>query len=279
MKGLNGKVSTAFLIILSIALLIFGRKNIETVERVKISVEGFFVPALDVIAYPIRGVDAGFEWVGRLVSAFNENEYLREENTRLRKSMIVASQVVIDNERLKKLLNIREGKVSIIAASRVVSDTASPFFRSTLINSGTEDGISKGQAAINEEGVVGRTMNVGNSSARVLLVTDINSRVPAKFSKNGINMILVGDNSRFPLLNFLPEGSDVEVGDIILTSGQGKVFPPDLLIGQVVRVSENGEVKVKLAANLNRLNYISILNYEIADLPVRSEKEHVNPKP
>ncbi len=273
-KKLNGKISTAFLIILSLFLLLFGQKNIKAVDQFRVSVEGFFVPILEVTAFPIRSVDAAFEWAGRLVSAFNENEHLREENIRLRKSMIVASQVVIDNERLKKLLNIREGKVTIIASSRIVADTGSPFFKSTLINSGTEDGLKKDQAVANEYGVIGRTINVGASSARVLFVTDINSRVPVKFSKNGVNMILAGDNSSYPLLNFLPDKSDVKVGDVILTSGQGKLFPPDLLIGHVIKIMD-GRVKVKLAANLYRLNYVSILNYEIADLSVQ-HKQKIN---
>ena len=271
-KKLNGKISTAFLIILSLFLLLFGQKNINAVDQFRVSVEGFFVPILEVTAFPIRSVDAAFEWAGRLVSAFNENEHLREENIRLRKSMIVASQVVIDNERLKKLLNIREGKVTIVASSRIVTDTGSPFFKSILINSGTEDGLKQDQAVANEYGVIGRTINVGGSSARVLFVTDINSRVPVKFSKNGVNMILAGDNSSYPLLKFLPDKSGVKVGDIILTSGQGKLFPPDLLIGHVIKIMD-GRVKVKLAANLYRLNYVSILNYEIADLPVQHKQE------
>lgn len=264
MKGFGHGVSSGFFIILALGLLIFGRSNHLVVEKSRSAVFNVFVPVLDVLARPFEVADDFMDWVERLAIAFSENNRLREENTRLRQVQITASQLAIDNQRLKKLLNIKEGSLTNVAASRVVSDSGSPFVKSVLINSGFEDGVRKGQAVMNEEGIIGRTITVGTSSARVLLVTDINSRIPVKMAASGFNMILEGDNSSDPKLSFLPLGKQIALGDVVLTSGFGKIFPPDLPVGQVIEISEDNIIRVRLAANMRRLNYVTILNYDIA---------------
>jgi len=270
MKELRYRFSTGFFITLSLALLVFGSNNNSVVNRIRADVSGIFVPLLDVISRPLEAADDFIEWTQNLAIVFSENKQLREENNRLRQAQIKASQLAIDNQRLKRLLNVGEGQVETIAAARVVSDSGSPFFKSVLINRGTEDGLKNRQAVINEDGIVGRTINVGASSARVLLATDINSRIPVKLASSGINMILEGDNSAFPRLGFLPIGEKVAVGDLILTSGYGMVFPPDLPVGQVVKI-DGDDIRIKLSAKLHNLNYVSIVGYNIIRRPAAAD--------
>lgn len=262
MKELRVRFSTGFFITFALALLIFGSKNSELVEKSRASIFNFFVPALDVASRPFEAADNFIEWTQQVALVFSENKRLREENDKLKQAQIKASQLAIDNQRLKSLLNVGEGQVNIIAAARVVADSASPFFKSVLINRGQRDGVSSGQAVINEDGIIGRTITVAASSSRVLLATDINSNIPVKLASSGINMILEGDNSPYPKLSFLPIGEQVEIGDLILTSGYGMVFPPDLPVGQVVEI-EGETIKIKLSAKLYNLNYVSIVGYEI----------------
>lgn len=267
MKGYGQRFSAGFFILFSISLLIFG--NNKTVQTGRAGVSDVFVPVIDVLSWPLdRGGDF-FEWMQKIAIVFSDNEHLRAENTRLRMDNVNASQLVIDNLRLKNLLNIREGKIITIAASRVVSESGSPFVRSLLLNSGTVDSVQKGFGVVNEEGVVGRIINVGKSSSRVLLITDINSQIPIKVAQSGFNVILAGDNSASPLLKFLPLDMKINVGDLLLTSGMGKVFPPDLEVGRVDEISAEGEIRVRLSANLDRLNYVSIVAYEIAPPPAK----------
>ncbi len=270
MKELRYRFSTGFFITLSLALLVFGSNNNSVVNRIRADVSGIFVPLLDVISRPLEAADDFIEWTQNLAIVFSENKQLREENNRLRQAQIKASQLAIDNQRLKRLLNVGEGQVETIAAARVVSDSGSPFFKSVLINRGAEDGLKNRQAVINEDGIVGRTINVGASSARVLLATDINSRIPVKLASSGINMILEGDNSAFPRLGFLPIGEKVAVGDLILTSGYGMVFPPDLPVGQVVKI-DGDDIRIKLSAKLHNLNYVSIVGYNIIRRPAAAD--------
>lgn len=262
MKGFGQRFSAVFFILFSISLLIFG--NNKTIETGRAGISDFFVPVFDVFSWPLdRGGDF-FDWMQKVAIVFSDNEHLRAENAKLRMENINASQLVIDNLRLKNLLNIREGKISTIAASRVVSESGSPFVKSLLLNSGTVDHVQKGFGVVNEEGVVGRIINVGKSSSRVLLITDINSHIPVKMAQSGFNVILAGDNSAFPLLKYLPLDMKIKVGDLLLTSGVGGVFPPNLAVGNVAEIFVGGEIRVQLSADLERLNYVSIVAYEIA---------------
>lgn len=267
MKAVKYKFSTGVFIFLAFGLLIFGSKNAANINNVRSQVFNFFVPVLDIASRPLEAADDFIEWTQRVALVFSENTRLREENDRLQQAQIKASQLAIDNQRLKKLLNVGEGEVNTIAAARVVSDSGSPFFKSVLINRGTRDWVAKGQAVMNEDGIVGRTINVGYSSSRVLLATDINSRIPVKLASTGVNLILAGDNSAYPKIDFLPRGEKITVGDLILTSGFGMVFPPDLPVGQVLEINGEG-IKIKLSAKLYNLNYVSIVGYKIIRSPV-----------
>ncbi|MBL4894280.1 MAG: rod shape-determining protein MreC [Emcibacter sp.] len=271
MKELRHRFSSGFFIILALALLIFGSKNTLVVNGLRSGVTDFFAPVLDVASRPLSVADDFVKWTQKLAIVFSENERLWAENQQLKQAQIKASQLAIDNQRLKKLLNVGEGRVNTVAAARVVSDSGSPFFKSVLINRGTGDGVKKGQAVINEDGIVGRTITVGASSARVLLATDINSRIPVKLASSGINMILEGDNSPYPKLSFLPIGEKIAIGDLILTSGYGMTFPHDLPVGQVVEMGPEG-IKIKLSTKLYNLNYVSIVGYEIIRSPVAVTK-------
>ncbi|MCF6215678.1 MAG: rod shape-determining protein MreC [Emcibacter sp.] len=262
MKELKHRFSSGFFIVLALALLIFGSNNTSFVNAVRGQITDFFVPILSVASRPLQAVDDLIDWTQQVAIVFSENKRLLAENAQLKQAQITSSQLAIDNQRLKRLLNVGEGQVNIIAAARVVSDSESPFFKSVLINRGTDDGVLKGQAIINEDGIVGRIINAGSSSSRVLLATDINSHIPIKLASSGINMILEGDNSPYPKLGFLPIGEEISVGDLILTSGYGMVFPPDLPVGQVLEITEEG-IKIKLSAKLYNLNYVSIVGYEI----------------
>lgn len=278
MKELRYRFSTGFFIILALALLIFDSSQHEGVNKVRSDISGIFVPVLDVVSRPLEAMDDMIEWTQNVAIVFSENKRLREENSRLRQAQIKASQLAIDNQRLKRLLNVGEGQVDTVAAARVVADSGSPFFKSVLINRGSNDGLQNRQAVINEDGIVGRTINVGSSSSRVLLATDINSRIPVKLASSGINMILEGDNSAYPKLSFLPIGGNVNVGDLILTSGYGMVFPPDLPVGQVLEI-EGDSIKIQLAAKLHNLNYVSIVAYKIIRSPAAQQSEESNGEP
>lgn len=280
MKRFGQSFTAFFFIIVSIALLIFGRSQTVLIDETRAQIFQTFIPVITVVDIPREATSNLSDWIRNVAVVFSDNEFLRNENAVLKRQIVTSTELEIDNLRLKNLLKIKDGTVSTITASRIVSDSNSPFFKSMLINSGANDGVEKGHAVVNEEGVIGRTINIAGSSSRVLLLNDINSRIPVKFSETGVNAILAGNNSQLLQINFMPIDEKVAVGDLVLTSGMGGVFPPDLPVGNVSEITPLGEIKIEPSVDLNRLNYVSVIEYEIAGFPILNlEQPVIDQKP
>ena len=136
------------------------------------------------------------------------------------------------------------------------------FVRTVLINAGERNGIEKGQAAVTGDGLAGRIAEVGQRSARVLLLTDINSRVPEVVGNVRDRAVMAGDNANAPELLYLGPTAKVKIGDRVNTSGQGGVFPPGLPIGVVSSVSEKG-IRVKPFVDWSHMEVLRIVDYEM----------------
>jgi len=134
------------------------------------------------------------------------------------------------------------------------------YAHSVMISAGSRDGVAKGQAVISDEGLIGRVAEAGYQASRVLLITDINSRVPVVVENSRDRAFLSGDNTNRPLLTFLTADAAVAPGDRILTSGHGGAFPPGIPIGVVSSVSENA-VRVAPMFRRHQLEYLRVADY------------------
>ena len=133
-----------------------------------------------------------------------------------------------------------------------------------MVNAGRDNGVARGQAAMTGEGLIGRVAEVGSRAARILLITDLNSRVPVVVDGTRQRAILAGDNSARPSLRYVDAGGTVRIGDRIVTSGQGGVFPPGLPVGVVVSLDSEA-VRVEPYAALSRVDYLRLVDYGLAD--------------
>ena len=147
--------------------------------------------------------------------------------------------------------------------ARVVADNGGAFVRSVLVAAGSQDGVRKGDAAVTGEGLVGRVAEVGNRSARILLLTDINSRIPVVIERSRDQGILAGDNSDNPRLLYLSHGSQLLAGDRVVTSAAGGALPPGLPIG-IVKSVDNGDAAVELFVDWDHVEYLRLLDYRLA---------------
>ncbi len=252
----------AFLLLLgaAIGMIILGKADTVLVERVRTQIADAFTHLLDAISRPVATVDDGIEQVRRLIELRSENQRLVEENQRLRHWESVARRLDAENRAFRDLLSFAPEDFQRFTAARVVGDSGGAFVHSVLVNAGGQDGVRKGQAAVNGEGLVGRVAEVGERSARVLLVTDLNSRIPVLLESQRYRAILVGDNSQRPRLLYLSADAKVSPGDRIVTSGHGGVFPPGLAVG-VVTLIANGDVRVQPFVDWERLEYVRLIEF------------------
>ncbi len=254
----------AFLLLLgaSVGLVVLGKADTVMVERLRTSLADAFVPILEGLSRPVATVNEAIATLDRIAALQAENTRLAEENSRLREWQAVARQLEAENRQLRALLGfVPRGAVRYIAG-RVIADGGGAFARSLLLNAGAEDGVAKGQAVVTSAGLVGRIARVGRRSALVLLITDLNSRIPVMLESSRERAILAGDNSDRPRLIHLPPEARVAPGDRIVTSGHAGAFPPGLAVGVVTAV-DGREVRVRPLVEWNRLEIVRVVDYDL----------------
>ena len=246
-----------------IALLLLWRIDNPRAERIRAALVDRIVPNFEWALAPVT-------WAGRLIEDFEgyarvyeQNQELRRELQQMKAWREAAIQLEQENARLLDLNKVRLSPGLTYVTGVVLTDSGSPFRRSVLLNIGADDGIRDGWAAMDGLGLVGRISGVGNRTARVLLLTDGNSRVPITIQPSGKRAILAGDTTSAPALDFVENPDDVRAGDRIVTSGDGGVFPPDLTVGQIVRGAD-GRLRVRLSADITRLEFLRVLRTRVA---------------
>jgi len=256
------------LIFLSISLLVLGKADLVLMERVRTISTDALSPVLGALSQPVNAFNKGIERVREMASLVEENERLRRENARLLKWQSVSRSLDKENEYYRRLLNALTDPLVLPITARVVGDSGGPFVRTLLLGAGRIDGVRVGQVAVGPDGVIGHVVEVGRQSARVLLLTDLNSRIPVALEKSRFKGILVGDNSTTPKLEFLPTNAQVSAGDRVVTSGDGGMLPAGWPVGMVTSVAE-GQIRVQTYADWTRLEHVSVLRYDLPGLTDR----------
>ena len=282
LRALFDRFAFAALIVVSLALLLVGKADPALLGTVGTRVSDAIVPALGVVVEPINASRRAAAQVGELFALRQENAHLRAQNERLLEWQDRARQLALENAALRQLLNLEAGVAPPTAvAARVVADAGGPFVHTVLVDAGAERGVVKGMAAVNERGLVGRVIEVGRRSARVLLLTDFNSRVPVMVEPARDQAILAGDNSREPSLVFLPLHPRMAVGQRVVTSGRGGVLPPGLAVGRISSIDDD-KVAVVPVVDWERLEYVRLLEYSRVVPPetlARLQREVYGPPP
>ncbi|MBM3482454.1 MAG: rod shape-determining protein MreC [Alphaproteobacteria bacterium] len=257
----------ALLVGIALALMIISQSAPDTLERFRSGVTDVVTPIVAFFSRPSATVSDIVDRVESLATLQAENATLKENNERLRKWQTLAQKLQRENDELRAALRVVPDPRASFVTARVAGEAGGPYVRTALLDAGAAEGIKKGQAVLGGDGLVGRIIDVGNSSARVLLVTDLNSRVPVFVEPSRERAVLAGDNSSSPRLEFLAPEAKIGVNDRIVTSGEGGVLPPGLPVGTVAAVEGGGAV-VRLAAQWERLEFVSVLDYELpAPLP------------
>lgn len=260
-----------------IALVLLWRIDNPRAERLRAGIVDRVVPNFEWALAPVT-------WAGRMVEDFEgytrvyeQNQELRRELQRMKAWQEAAIQLEQENARLLDLNKVQLSPDLTFITGVVLTDSGSPFRRSVLLNIGAEDGVQDGWAAMDGLGLVGRISGVGGKTSRVLLLTDGNSRIPITIQGSGLRAVLSGDTTPLPVIEFLEAPEDVRAGDRVVTSGDGGVFPPDLLVGQVVR-DRSGRLRVRLAAETGRLEFLRVLRTQASE-PIETTGGLILPPP
>lgn len=254
------KLTLPVLIAACFGLMLLGKADAVVGERLRMALADSLAPIYLALAEPLAGLRDMASSTTDLWDVRAQNEQLRAENERLRKWQSIALALDAENQRLKANLHWIPDSAPSYVTARVVADAGGVYAKAVLLSVGPNHSIRKGEIAVDERGLVGRVTEVGARTARVLLLTDLNSRIPVILEHSHAHAILLGTNGPRPRLMFWPEGSAPREGEQVVTSAEAGAFPADLPVGTVHYTNSNVP-EVVPAAMLDRLEVVRIFDY------------------
>lgn len=245
-------------VFLLLAVFVLWRIDNPRVERIRSALIDRVVPGFEWALVPVTRTANLVEGFRSYAQLAEQNQELRRELRQMKAWKEAALQLEQENAKLLDLNKVRLDPALTFVTGVVLADSGSPFRQSVLLNVGARDGIVDGWATTDGLGLVGRISGVGQSTARVILLTDTNSRIPVTIQPSGQRAILTGDNSPAPVLDFVEDDAQVRAGDRVVSSGDGGVFPAGLLVGHVA-VGRDMRLRVRMAAEYERLEFLRVL--------------------
>ncbi|MGW8208889.1 MAG: rod shape-determining protein MreC [Syntrophobacteria bacterium] len=262
-----------FLLALSlISANLHSRENMSFFESL---VVGITSPVQKAVWGIIGGVGSLWRGYFYLVGLEQENQALKRELQELKLQMNRYREADLANERLRALLNFKKSIATPLLPAQLVAFDPSGWFQTILIDKGRNDGVVQDMAVVSSEGLVGRIIGVGNHHAKVLLILDGNSAVDAYIQRSRARGVLVGLGLELCLLKYVQRNEDVQVGDQVISSGMGGVFPKGLLVGTVQEVVRGSSglfqrVEVEPAVNFSRLEEVLVVIQTPPEKPAMS---------
>ena len=256
-------VTTVVLGIFSLSLIyIDSSKKIYSDTRSNI--RGLILAASSTIATPAILLNEG-------ISTMTEINNLYAELDEYKKQQSLSSDIFQELSVLRQKVEIYESDLNIIkddiydsVAAEIFTDSSNRYFSSILIKAGLNDNIDENNAIVGSKGLIGRVSEIGEEVSRGLLLTDISSRVPVSISNSEIQGILVGQNFKKPRVYYLIDMSDLNEGDLVITSGKGGVFPSSIPIGTVSNKNQKNQyIEINLFEHINNLAHVRIINYKL----------------
>lgn len=254
------RLTLPVLIAVAFGLMVLGKADTLLAEQMRMALADTMAPLFALVAEPVRSAYRALADAEGLMTLQSENQQLRLDNEQLRRWQAVALALDAENATLKANLHWIPDPAPSFVTARVVADAGGVYARAVLLSTGPNHGLSKGQIALDERGLVGRVTEIGARSARVLLLTDINSRIPVTLETSRARAILVGTNGTRPRLLHWPEGVSPVEGERVVTSAEANAFPAGLPVG-VVHYSATNAPEVETAARFDQLDIVRIFDY------------------
>ena len=246
------------LIALCFSLMFIGKADLVAMRELRMSSNDFLAPVIDFVSAPIRGVETMAEGIRTVASLRAENVRLQAENDLLQRWRRRAEILESENQQLRSVTGTVSDEIRSLITARAVTAPGGSFAHTILIAIGNESGIAAGDPVITSNGLVGIVYEVGRAYARVLMISDINARIPVMLASSSWPGLTIGRNGEYLELAFLPAEARPEVGELVLTSGHGGILPAGLAVGRVDRV-DGDDIRVRPAVEFRNLGYVSVL--------------------
>jgi len=247
--------------VLAVVLLLIGKAQSTLFDRTRARIGDFMAPVLQVVRSPLSDFDKWIGSAGEVFTVYRENLRLKDENARLRQWHTAAIELQERLRRYQLLLHaVPDPELSSVTA-QVIGRSARPFQETMILDAGRDAGVKPGEAVVDARGMVGRIYITGKRTSWVILLTDLNSRVPVTIEPGNVQAIMAGDNSGKPSIEIVSQNAVLKPGEQVASSGDGSLLPPGLPIGTLIRGS-NGTFRVQLLADAAASQDVNILDFK-----------------
>ena len=255
-KGTQQRFSLFALIVFSIILIYVETIEAKPLDYLRSFIKDTIYRGSVVVSWPSKGFKSVVSTVANHLNLYNEIIKLKEENAQLQEQIYDPGFLIFENKQLRQLLDEQVTSSANFVSARVILDKQSPYLNSFIINSGSNKEIKNSMAVLDGKSFIGRIVDVNFFSSRVLLVTDLNSKIAVLVEPSGHHAILSGHGKNKPTLEYLPENHKVQSGNKVYTSGKEGIFPTGIPIGQVRMGTE--KIFVSLFSDISQIMFVNI---------------------
>ena len=257
-KGTKQRFSLLGLLFFSILLIVLGKYNFTAINYLKITINEVVYRVSFVVSLPEKYIAYSYRAVEEHIRFYNDYNLKKEELEKLKSEKYETIFLKAENKRLKKVLDDINYSSELVIA-KVIIDKQSPFLRSIIINKGSKNNINKGMAVLSDSYLIGKVVEVNYTTSRVLLLSDLNSKIPVTIEPGSIQSILSGDGEKSGVLLYIKDIFLIVEECIIYTSGTGGLLKSGIPIGKIIQ-NEN-QNNVNFFVDFSQLRYVKVSSY------------------
>ena len=260
-KGTQQRFSLLTLILFSIIFLILGSLNFKAIDYVKITIKEIAYRSSFIASVPENLLKNSYFIIQKHKNTYNVNEKNKSELAKLKSKDLLNEFLILENQRLKNIIEDYLVKTDTILA-KVLSDKGSPFLKSIILNKGSKNGINLGMVAMDGEYLVGKVIEVNYLSSRVLLLSDLNSKIPVTVEPQGTLSILSGTGNDNGIIQYSKKYEDIQNESIVYTSGAGGLFKAGIPIGKINIDPLIEDKNVTFFSDFSQLKFLKIFSFK-----------------
>jgi len=263
-RGAKQKFSLFVLILISIIIFTVDNTHIKPVKILRSLINDSIYRISVISSSPLKFASGTKDFFVQHIFIYEENEKLKNEIAELKKQKFNTSYLETENKQLQEVVELDKKLAFTTVGAKIMLDKNSPYLNSAIINKGYNAGIKLGMPVLSKGHLVGRIVEVNYISSRILLLNDLNSKIPVVISPSGDQAILSGIGKLKPSLEYLPENFYPEDNNLVYTSGKDGVLVPGISIGKALM--EDGRAKVKLFTDPTQIFLVNVVLEQQTDL-------------
>lgn len=254
----SSRLPQILILLFGFALIFAGKADLLVLREFQVRFNEFVTPLQKIISAPIEAVETMFEGARTVASLRAEAARLAAENKRLRRWQRRAELLESENRQLRSVAGVIVPQGRTVITARAVTAPGGSFLHSIQVEHGPDVPVQRGDPVVTADGLVGFVIETGHNYSWVLLVSDVNARIPVILSRLSWPGIAAGRNTGYLQLEFLPEEADPVIGELVQTSGHGGVLPAGIAVGRIVKADQD-DIRIEPVVDLRKLSYVSIL--------------------